>query len=479
LSLGARYEYFSPFADAQGRTMAYRVGARSARFPDAPAGVIYAGDFDPLAGRPLPKSAYYADKNNLAQRMALAYSPRGEKGLLGQVFRNQRAVLRLGYGLFYDIGFGTPGQPFFFCQEPFCRSATLLEDTLSRSPDPFANPLPSGFRPESGFSGLPLGLTVFDPRFRSAYTHQWTLSFQRELPMHFFLEAAYVGRSSIKLLRARDLNQPAVKADHMGNIEIVRRDPHFSVITNFESTGTASYHALQAHLTRRWAAGLQAEISYSWGKALDNIANLRLPDAAVSIPNVHARSSFDRRHTLVANFIYALPSPSQGVWQCLLGGWQVAGIITARTGQPLDISQSDERYPELGDSLPDLVGPFRRLDPREARTFQFPNGEVRSGNFYFDPTVFQFARDENGLPRQGNLGRNVFSRPGINNWDMALLKRTRLGERVDLELRLEASNVFNHTQFNSVAQQLHNIFFGQASTLDTARKVQFGAKLHF
>jgi hypothetical protein len=275
------------------------------------------------------------------------------------------------------------------------------------------------------------------------------------------------------LLRATNLNQPQVRGR-----SLVRPDPRFNDITNFESTGTATYHALQAHVTRRWAAGLQAEVSYTWGKALDNIANLTQGDLLVSIPNVKARSSFDRRHMLVTNFIYELPSPSAGVQRTILGGWQLAGIFTIRSGAPLNIRQQNSTS-GLMETLPDIVGPFQRFDPREIRTFRLPNGQVRTGNFFFDPTVFRVARDANGSPRPGTLGRNVFSGPGVNNWDLAVLKRTRLTEQIQLELRLDTNNVFNHPQFNSVAQQLGNIFFGQASSNDTARKVQVGVKLHF
>jgi hypothetical protein len=473
VSVGVRYEYFSPFADAQGRVMGYRVGARSERFPEAPPNVIYAGDLDPVAGHRLPKSGYYADKNNVAPRVAVAYSPRVERGWLRPIFGPQRTVLRLGYGVFYDIGFGTPGQPSILCQEPFCQGVSLQSGALNQLPDPFARPIPADFQFTFGFSGRPFGLQAFDPRFRSAYTHEWTLSWQRELPANFFLEMAYVGRNGIKLLRATNLNQPQVRGR-----SLVRPDPRFNDITNFESTGTATYHALQAHVTRRWAAGLQAEVSYTWGKALDNIANLTQGDLLVSIPNVKARSSFDRRHMLVTNFIYELPSPSAGVQRTILGGWQLAGIFTIRSGAPLNIRQQNSTS-GLMETLPDIVGPFQRFDPREIRTFRLPNGQVRTGNFFFDPTVFRVARDANGSPRPGTLGRNVFSGPGVNNWDLAVLKRTRLTEQIQLELRLDTNNVFNHPQFNSVAQQLGNIFFGQASSNDTARKVQVGVKLHF
>lgn len=476
LSFGLRYEYFSPFADAEGRMAAYRVGAQSERFPEAPPNVIFAGDHDPSTGRRLPTSAYYADKNNLAPRVALAYSPRLQTGPLARMFGNQRSVLRLGYGLFYDIGFGTPGQPFVFCQEPFCQNAEFQAGVLSQSPDPFAQPFPPEFRFDFGFSGRPFPLRVFDPHFRSAYTHEWTVSVQRELPANFFLEVAYIGRRGIKLLRATDLNQREVRRDPSGRVSLFRPDPGFLSITNFESTGTASYHGLQVHATRRWATGLQVEVSYAWGKALDNIANLSSGDNAVSIPHVKARSSFDRRQMLVANFIYEFPSPSAGVWRTILGDWQVAGIFSVRTGAPLNIRYND---PTLGDFLPDIVRPFQRFDPRVVRTFQLPNGRVRTGNFLFDPTVFRVARDANRFPRHGTLGRNVFSGPGVNNWDLALLKRTHLREQLELELRLEVSNVFNHTQFTSVGQQVPENFFGQVSSSDRARKVQVGVKLHF
>jgi hypothetical protein len=280
------------------------------------------------------------------------------------------------------------------------------------------------------------------------------------------------------LLRVTNLNQPRLESDDQGYTTTVTPDPHFTQIDYYESSGKSSYHALHTHLTRRFTTWLQAEISYSWGKAIDDVANIRAGDIVVAIPNVKARSAFDRRHMLVANFIYEFPSVLKGKWQPLFGGWQVAGIFTVRTGAPLNIRQQNY-ISGFGESLPDVVGSFRQFDPRQVRTFRLPNGQVRTGNFFFDPTVFQVARTSEGVPRPGNLGRNVFSGPGINNWDMALLKRIRFKERLELELRLETSNVFNHTQFTSVSQQLHNLTFGQANSNDNARKVQVGAKLHF
>src|SRR5262249_40477568 len=144
-----------------------------------------------------------------------------------------------------------------------------------------------------------------------------------------------------------------------------------------------------------------------------------------------------------------------------------------RSGMPLDIQ---------GLSLngrPDIVGPFRRLDPRRVSTFVVDGTPVR-GNFLFDPTAFGSV-GPNSRERTGNLGRNVFSGPGLNLTSLSIVKRSRIRDRQEIEVRADATNVFNHTNFDHNHVGTNKVFwdFGQVHAVLPGRNIQLSVRYRF
>jgi hypothetical protein len=158
-------------------------------------------------------------------------------------------------------------------------------------------------------------------------------------------------------------------------------------------------------------------------------------------PNLsYGLSAFDSTHNFVVSYNYVLPFASWGGPKRLTNGWAISGITRFATGLPVTLVETDD-WSLLGTSFggpiilavdtPNLVAPVHILDPR------------KSGGLYFDPSSFAGS----ALGQEGDTTRRFFHGPGVNNWDMALVKNTPLSERVDLQFRAELFNVFNHAQF--------------------------------
>jgi hypothetical protein len=189
------------------------------------------------------------------------------------------------------------------------------------------------------------------------------------------------------------------------------------------------------------------------------------------------RSNFDVRHRLSTSFSYELPfgrgrrfANDDGALTSLLSGFQFNGIVTLQSGRPFtvallsEIDNSNTGRSTLGfgaNDRPNVAG-----DPSVAS---------RTPERWFNTQAFVFP----AFGTFGNAGRNILDGPGYQNINASLLKNTRLGERMNLQLRLEAFNLFNHPNFNLPDNFLGSPTFGQILSARDPRHLQFGAKLLF
>lgn len=454
INLGLRYELSPPFKDKLGQGSVFRPGEQSTIFPQAPLGLLFPGDSDPVLGI-VPRSLYPTDKNNLAPRLGIAYSPRPKSGWLRKLFGDGKTAIRAAWGVYYDSTIGTNFENIVFTQ-PFSVSLRLTASQIRRAGGTFANPFGSSPNPfplgfgNRIFSGLPQ-IQPIDPTFRTAYTYQYNFTIQRELPWSLLMEIAYVGTNSFKLNRERELNLGQLTPDATpDNFQERRLFPQFGDIPSQESTGRARYDSAQFRLSRRLRSGLTFDVSYVFSKALDNGS---FPNGDFSAgPNRWARSAFDRRHNFVMSYTYELPATRRkGIVGGLLNGWQIGGITQMRSGLPLDIQQQlDPTLTTLtfSSGIPDFVGPYVRLDPRRFQTIIF-NGVPVSGNFFFDPNAFRAVEvSDASQARPGTLGRNVFDGPGLQLWDLTVIKRIKIHESQSIEFRTDIRNLFNRPLFD-------------------------------
>jgi hypothetical protein len=209
------------------------------------------------------------------------------------------------------------------------------------------------------------------------------------------------------------------------------------------------YNALQVS-GRRNAGGLQLTLAYTYSHSIDNSSD-RYDSAFVDSYNLasyRASSSYDQRHIFTVSYIYDLPILRHTTgWKGLLGGWQVSGITTAQTGEPVTIVNG-ATYDNAGvgnevgsGSYADLVGNPHGPKP----TFNAVPGVVYgplldNPGAYTQPTGLTF----------GDSGRNSLAGPGRLNFDMGLFKHFNIKESMALEFRAEAFNVFNHPQWNGI-----------------------------
>jgi len=227
---------------------------------------------------------------------------------------------------------------------------------------------------------------------------------------------------------------------------------------------------------KRFSKGFSALVSYTYGKSLDLASD---NDGGVTLTNIFAPSydrsvaSYDVKHTFAASFIYELPFARNHV----LGGWQINGIAFARSGIPVNITQTGQMT-SIG------LGSGQAQQPRPNIVGDLVPSD-QSIDHWFDASALQRPADTTAT--FGNIARNYGRGPGVFNVDVSLVKNTRFGG-VTSELRIEAFNVFNHPQFGQPNGQLGNAAFGtitasgnpQCGTCGTSeRQIQAAVKLRF
>jgi Carboxypeptidase regulatory-like domain/TonB-dependent Receptor Plug Domain len=501
VSLGLRYEFSSPKLDLQGRSFSLGYGQQSTVFPNAPKGLLFPGD----PGAPL--GANQSDKNDWAPRIGFAWDPRG----------NGKMSIRGGVGVFFDILKGEDNLQ-FNGQAPFFGFADLFFDPLSKNPTAPVNYLSSPFvatgQPNSFPSRPPAKNLNFDnagflpfggggvyfvsPNLRTPYVYQYNLSVQREIFRNTTLEVSYIGSDSHKLTGLKDAN-PYVKSTG-ARLFNTAAPGGFSYLEEFDNVGQANYNSLAVGLNRRYSSSvlgqLQYQVSYTYGKSMDNESGFRSTGTvpAYNFNQFRAVSDFDLKHFISIAGQWEIPFAK--LWSTgpkrLTGGWTLDPIITDRTGTPLNVgaglsvSGSKPGPSGNGDSnlvKANLVKQVTFYDPKNYQTG--PNG--RTGNFYFDPTAFSNAGLSaiNGLTNPaaatyGTLGRNALRGPSLLNFNIALSKTMPIyRESVKLELRGEFFNVFNHTEFNNPSTSITSGSFGQISGTADPRIIQIAGRISF
>lgn len=356
---------------------------------------------------PAGTSLWSTTLGNFAPRAGLAY----------RLTKDGSFILRTGGGIFYDLGTGQTGS--LGASFPNVGAATLFNVPL---PVPDVNPyLPAiSVQPPYLFNVI-----AFSPSLKLPRSYQWNVALEKSFGDQQATTVTYVGQAGRDQLRVNDYYQP---------------NPDFSSafqLTN--NSARSAYNALQVQYRRRLFQGLQALLNYTWSHSLDNSSNdtvLFLGDTAVvnSAARDRASSDFDVRHSFSGAVTYELPGPR---WKNPLGAlvkhWSVETLVVARGGFPFNMKSV------FSSPIP---GTFARPDrvpgqPAWISSSSAPGGQILNANaFAIPPTA-----------RQGSEGRNDIPGFGLTEVDLSIGRKFPIGERLNLQFRVDGFNVLNHPNF--------------------------------
>ena len=427
-----------------------------------------------VGGQGGPSSLYNKDYNNFAPRVSLAYD----------IFGNGSTVIRAAYGVFYDafsmdMFLGHAPYNCSFCPGPAFTGVGIAPigfAGLSGNPIVPGTPVYGAASPLTNYFGV-------DPNIRTPYVQNWNVNIQRQITNKVMMQVGYVGSKGTKLFRFQDFNQPTqsqITSFDLGqcatwgqtapncyiagfdgpdgsNFNVPRTNyPNLFYVNQEVSSANSFYNALQTSLQMNSWHGIYLQANYVWSHSIDNASDLEdfIPNAAQ--PNDSWRtnlergnSSFDIRQRFSLNFSYQLPHFA-GDFSKLKNGWGLDGVITLQTGQPFTLNynfQGDYSGSGGGFDRPDVVGPIRYgsspFNFLDLTSFAVP---CTFGN----TTATTSSGDSNclaGSRHFGNLGRNQLTGPSFKEFNVSFFKDTRLTEKVQLQLRAEFFNIFNHPNF--------------------------------
>ncbi len=506
LSVGLRYELPLPLTERFNRsvrgfdfTASSPVEAQAkAKYAASPIPEVPVSQFQVKGGLTYagangqPRTLWNTDYRNIMPRFGFAYTA------------TPNTVLRGGYGVFFEpIGIiNTHVNSTGFSQNTGL--VPSVDNGLHYTAS-ITNPFPDGLlQPRRAAGGLATNLgqnvSFFNSDLRNPYVQRWQLAVQRGLPGQSIVEVSYVGNRAVRHRISRNLAAlpnvylstsperdqatinylsaavpnpfyPLLPGTSRASQTVARSVllapyPQFTGVTRDENQGYSWYHSMQARFERRFSAGFSARLSYTWSKLMEGRNYLNAGDP---MPE-EVVASQDRTHRLTTMWVYELPfgrgrrlanSAPRGV-SLLISGWQVQGIYTAQSGEPLGFGNMIFR----GD-LNDV--PLPESEKTVERWFNVDAGFERASGKQLASNVRIASSRFNGIRADG-----------VNNWDLSVIKNNQITEDIRIQLRAESMNALNHPQFMVPNTSPTSSAFGQVtSEWATPRVIQVALKLFF
>jgi len=508
INVGLRYDRLGDLADIKGRNASFD---SSLADKNPPIGGTLAGTTLPsnYSGGAIPAGA--TQLNNafgMDGDGQNTWNPR--VGFAWRLPHSERYVLRGGYGVYHSR---YTGQPFIqlLTAPPFAQIRQLVAGANAAATNqiPFNLAVPSfpAFVPYSPVTQNTI--TVFDPHFRPPVTQEYSLGLQTEIANGLILETSFSGARGLHLIRERSINQAGLaspsnpirgETTNTGS-NVPLRVPfegwNSANMLQIESSGASWYNALLVSLSKHFSNGLQFQASYTFAKDLTTDATTSTgPNGGVAVGDQNNGAQrygpdlFIRKHRFIVNYSYEFRTPfkEHAFARTALGGWSIAGVTTAQSGRHLTVTFTN------GTSVFGITNDRASLSGA-CQPGQYASGGNVSSHLdnYINPLCFAapaaFSADDPTALGFGNSGVGILEGPGQNNWDVALLKKFKLGwprEGAALEFRTEFFNTFNHPQFGDPdtaftgsTPATKGTFGTITTTIVSPRVLQFALKLSF
>ena len=479
LDAGIRYEYYSPL---------YGIGNfRNVNFDFAANQLQVAPGGQPLAFGAVQANNLYAmnpDRNNVMPRIGVAY----------QI--SKRLVFRAAFGMFYDSQEVHGTSPDSVINPPNVFAVTLQRAGTGPAPTTLSQPFPANILNPSSVSSATLPLNVFPQNDAASEVKQWNGTLQYQLTSDSTIEVGYLGNSANNLDFLIQGDNAPWGLD--GTVPANRPYPQWlSMLTVIRGNyAWSKYNAFQAKYDRRgkyWST----LTSFTWASAIgttdsttattggdDAETVLSTPAGPVPIPDPAYANAFTR-FRFTNGMTFKIPigrgepllTKTNRVANAIIGGWQVSYILSAQSGLPLNVTTgttginpaNGKAYTffssEGGGAIrPNIVGnPQTGISPSANRL-----DYLNAASFQLQP-----------LNTPGDAARNVTWAPGLFNIDMTLAKNFNITERHRIQVRIEAFNVMNHTNYSAPNAVWGGTTFGQITTAGPNRVIQMGIKYSF
>jgi carboxypeptidase family protein len=405
-------------------------------------------NFDPVTGLDPPGTQLMnMPKTNLGPRLSFAYLP----------FDSSKIVVRGAYGIYY-VNFNAT-----LVQNTPINSGRPTTVSLTRQQAPALVGFP--FPNVSNFSGTRT-LSAVQRDWNTPYVQNWNLNVQYQLVNDWRLQVGYVGNKGAHIIT------PGMELNRFLPGTSIRPYPGFGSISYLQTNGISNYNALQVVLTKRLARGLQFDVNYTWGHALDDsppIFSASSDDHNVRLD--YGTTESDVKHLLTFNYVYEIPALRR-LPRWLGEGWQINGLTEMRSGLPINVMCGcDPLGVSQFTSRADIVTGV----PPQPSPILIPGNQLNLAAFKAPP---------NG--RIGNSARGAFRGPAAFNFDLSVFKKFQI-ERHQFQFRAEAFNIFNTPQFNLPGSSITSpgnfgVSTGTLATVSnfgTQRQIQFGLRYNF
>lgn len=461
VNAGVRYEYTTPY---------YGAG----KFANI--------NFNPATGQLVPatsrdKYTVNRDRNNIAPRLGVAY----------QVIPD-RLVLRGGFGIFYSLEDTTGSGGMLAFNPPTTVNATLRTTGTGTSAAPairLSDPFPAGLL--SSYNSSTVSVKARELNQQAATIQQWNIAAEMPLPWQSSVEVAYVGNRGANLPANLPVN--AVQFGVNGAVAANRPYPQWQQVGMIFTAGTSTFDSLQVKVEKRQSRGLYLLASYTFASSKEeqsfqdtltrDFSNLSTLLRAALGPNGQIA-----RHRLTLTEVWQLPigrdrrigARMSRALDALVGGWQISTITSMRTGLPIDVTMTrtgTDPKTGLAYSFLDRNGGSYRPDA----TGIDPNGnsDARADRLHF---LNAAAYSVPALNTPGHAAPSSARGPGALTTDINLVKRFTF-DRVTADVRAEAFNLFNRTNYGDPNASYPSASFGSITSAGEPRIVQLALRLGF